>query len=154
LKRRRRRFKMPSPFTGRWHLAAVEGAIAYYDAIRAPEEYKQRLLKIAESVKQDPTVYAEVIAVEGNTFHREVFINGEKKKDSGVIEFGVERSANIGDGRPAKITLTKESESRITRKEVGDGFTLTSTFEVHGDDLTLTMSNGTVATTEKYKRGA
>jgi hypothetical protein len=144
---------MPSPFNGRWHLAAVEGAIAYYDAIKAPEEYKQKLLKIAESVKADPTVYAEVIAVEGNTFHREVFINGEKKKDSGALEFGVERSANIGDGRPAKITLTKESEHRIVRKEVGDGFTLTSTMEVHGDELILTMTNGTATTTEKYKRG-
>jgi len=153
LKRRRRRRKMPSPFSGKWHLAAVEGAIAYYDAIKAPEEYKQKLLKIAESVKTDPTVYAEVIAVEGNTFHREVFINGEKKKDSGVLEFGVERSANIGDGRPAKITLTKESEHRIVRKEVGDGFTLTSTMEVHGDELILTMTNGTATTTEKYNRG-
>jgi len=152
-RRRRRRRKMPSPFSGKWHLAAVEGAIAYYDAIKAPEEYKQKLLKIAESVKSDPTVYAEVIAVEGNTFHREVFINGEKKKDSGPIEFGVERSANIGDGRPAKITLTKESEHRIVRKEVGDGFTLTSTMEVHGDELILTMTNGTATTTEKYKRG-
>jgi len=145
---------MSSPFSGRWHLAAVEGAVAYYDAINAPEEYKQRLLAVAEKVKQDPTVYAEVITVDGNTFHREVFINGEKKKDSGVVEFGVERQANIGDGRPAKITLTKDSENKITRKEVGDGFSLTSTFEVHGNDLTLTMSNGTVKTTEKYKRAA
>jgi len=145
---------MPSPFTGSWNLAGVEGAIAYYDAIKCPEEYKQRLLAIAEGVKKDPTSYVEVISVEGNTFQRQAFINGEKKKDSGPIEFGVERSANIGDGRPAKITLFKDSDNKITRKEVGDGFNLTSTFEVHGDDLTLTMTNGTATTSEKYKRAA
>jgi len=145
---------MPSPFNGRWNLAAVEGAMAYYDAIKCPEEYKQRLLAIAEGVKKDPTTYVEVLTVEGNTFHRQAFINGEKKKDSGDIEFGVERSANIGDGRPAKITLIKDSDNKITRKEVGDGFNLTSTFEVNGDDLTLTMTNGTVTTSEKYHRAA
>jgi len=143
---------MPSPFNGRWSLSAVEGAIAYYDAIKCPEEYKQRLLAIAEGVKKDPSTYVEAVTVEGNTFHRQAFINGEKKKDSGPIEFGVERSANLGDGRPAKITLTKNSENKITRKELVDGLTLTSTFEVNGDSMTLTMTNGSVTTTEKYQR--
>jgi len=94
----------------------------------------------------------EAVTVEGNTFHRQAFINGEKKKDSGPIEFGVERSANLGDGRPAKITLTKNSENKITRKELVDGLTLTSTFEVNGDAMTLTMTNGSLTTTEKYQR--
>jgi len=94
----------------------------------------------------------ETVTVEGNTFHRQAFINGEKKKDSGPVEFGVERSANMGDGRPAKITFTKNSDNKITRKEVVDGLNLTSTFEVKGDEMILTMTNGTVTTTEKYKR--
>jgi len=143
---------MPSPFNGRWSLTAVDGAIAYYDAIKCPAEYKQRLLAIAEGVKKDPSTYVEAITLEGNTFHRQAFINGEKKKDSGAVEFGVERSANLGDGRPAKITFTKNSENKITRKEVVEGLNLTSTFEVKGDEMILTMTNGTVTTTEKYKR--
>jgi len=143
---------MPSAFDGKWNLAAVEGAIAFYDAINSTEEHKAMLRKLAEAVKQDPTCYVEELKVDDTTFHRQCFINGEKKRDSGAALLNTEVSAKIADGRPAQIKICKESDSKLVRTEVGEGFTLTSTFEVTGDELTVTMTNGTVTTTEKYKR--
>jgi len=143
---------MPSPFDGRWTLAGVEGATAFYDAINSPEEHKTMLRRLAEGVKANPTGYVEEFKVGANTFHRQAFINGEKKRDSGEAPLNTEVSAKIADGRPAKIKIVKESETKLVRTEIGEGFTITSTFEVKGDELTLTMSNGTVSTSEKYKR--
>jgi len=130
----------------------MEGAQAFFDAINSPEEHKAMLHKLADAVKQDPTCYVEELKVEGNTFQRQCFINGEKKKDSGPQPLNTEVSAKIADGRPAKITINKASENKLVRTEVGDGFSITSTFEVTGDVLTVTMTNGTVTTSEKYKR--
>jgi len=143
---------MPSPFDGRWSLAAVDGAVAFYDSINSPEDHKTMLRKLAEAVKKDSSVYVEELKVEGDTFHRQAYVNGEKKKDSGPAPLNTEVSAKIADGRPAKIKIVKESESKLVRTEVGDGFKITSTFEVKGDELTLTMSSGSVTTSEKYKR--
>jgi len=145
---------MPSPFDGRWTLSGMEGAVAFYDAINSPEEHKAMLRKLVDAVKQDPTCYVEELKVEETTFHRQCFINGEKKKDSGAAPLNTEVSAKIGDGRPAQVKITKASDNKLVRTEVGDGFSLTTTFEVHGDELTVTMTNGTVTTTEKYKRMA
>jgi len=143
---------MPSPFDGRWNLTAVEDAAAFYDAINSTEEHKAMLRRLAEAVKQDPTVYVEELKVGDTTFHRTCYINGEKKKDSGERPLNTEVSANIADGRPAKIKITKVSDSKLVRTEVGDGFDITSTYEVKGDELFITMTNGTVTTSEKYKR--
>jgi len=143
---------MPSPFDGKWSLAHCDAAAAFYEAIKSPDEYKEKLKKLAEAVKKDPSSYVEELKVEGATFHRAVYINGEKKKDSGEAPLNTEVDAKIADGRPAKIKLVKEADNKIVRTEVGDGFNIKTVFEVAGDEMTVSMTNGSVTSVEKYKR--
>jgi len=58
----------------------------------SPEEYKAKLRAIAEAVKTNPKAYIEEITVDtaAKTVHRIVYINGELKRDSGVLPVGVE----------------------------------------------------------------
>jgi hypothetical protein len=143
---------MASPFNGRWSLVASEGLATYFDSINTPEEHKEKIRQLGEAVKKDHNVYVEELKVDVTTFHRQAFVHGEKKKDSGDVAFDTEHDAKLGDGRPAKIRVTLESPTKIKRTEKGDGFNTTSTFEVSGDDLTVTLSSGTATAVEKFKR--
>jgi len=142
---------MASPFNGRWSLTGVENVIPYLDAIGSPEEHKEKLKEHGEAIKSDPNYYYEDIQVSGDTFHRQCWINGEKKKDSGDVPFNKEFDGQILDGRKSKVKIVKDGD-KIVRTDDVAGMHLTSTFAVSGDELTLTITNGTVTTTEKYKR--
>jgi len=139
-------------FNGRWSLAGSENAAAFYDAIKSPEEHKAKLRKLGEAVKADPSVYVEEIKIDATTLHRVAIVNGEKKKDSGPQPLNTEISTQIGDGRPSKSKVVKESDTKLVRTDVLDGFNISTVFEVHGDDLTVTQSSGGVSTVEKFKR--
>jgi len=139
-------------FNGRWGLASVENVLPYLDAIGSPEEHKEKLKKLGEAVKQDPNYYHEDIKVDGDKFHRECWINGEKKKDSGDLPFNKEFDGHILDGRPSKVKVVKEGENKIVRTDDVAGMHLTSTFVVSGDELVVSVTNGTITTTEKFKR--
>jgi len=139
-------------FNGRWSLSAVDGAAAFYDAIKSPEEHKAKLRKLAEAVKQDASVYVEEIKIEGNTIHRVAIVNGEKKKDSGPQPLNTEVSAQLPDGRHSKTKIVKESDTKLVRTDVADGLTITTVFEVKGDELSVTQSSGGVSASEKFKR--
>jgi len=143
---------MPSPFNGRWALVAVENAVAFYETIKSPAEYIAKLRQLGEAVKQDQNAYVEELSCTGSTFHRQAWVNGEKKKDSGDVTFGVEFDGKTGDGRPAKVKVVLESDNKVVRSEKGDGFSSTSTFVVNGDELIVTLSSGSVSSTEKFKR--
>jgi len=146
--------KINMAFNGRWYLANSENATAYFEAIHSPEEHKAKLRQLGEAVKKDSNTYIEELKVDATTFHRQAFVNGEKKKDSGDVAFGVEHDAKIGDGRPAKIKVVLDSPTKITRTEVGDGFSTTTTFEVIGDTLIVKMTTGSVTATETFKKVA
>jgi len=143
---------MTSPFNGRWALVSSENAPAYYDAINSPPEYVAKLRQLGAAVKSDPNAYIEEFTVSGNTFHRQAFVNGERKKDSGTVTFGEQHDATSGDGRPVKIKVVQEGANKISRSEVGEGFTSNNVFVVNGDELTVTLSSGSVSSTEKFKR--
>ena len=76
------------------------------DVTDSPEEYKAKLRAIAEAIKSDANAYYEEITVDkaAGTVHRVVYINGEKKRDSGVMKCGVETDHPAADGRPAKVS--------------------------------------------------
>jgi len=71
------------------------------------EEYKAKLRALGEAVKADPKAYIEEFTVDtaAKTVTRVVYVNGEKKKDSGVMATGVEHDHQAGDGRPAKVIV-------------------------------------------------
>jgi len=69
----------------------------------SPEEFRAKLAKLGEAIKADPNVYIEDLKVTADTVHRTVLINGETRKDSGDLKFGVEHEGHTGDGRPVKV---------------------------------------------------
>jgi len=68
----------------------------------SPAEYVAKLRQLGAAVKQDPNAYIEELSVSGNTFHRQAWVLGEKKKDSGDVTFG-DHDAKSADGRPVKV---------------------------------------------------
>jgi hypothetical protein len=143
-----------SGFNGKWTLKNVNNAAAYFDAINSPEEYKTKLRAIAEAVKTDANAYIEEITVDtaAKTIHRVVYINGEKKKDSGVVPTGAEIDHPAADGRSAKVKITFDSDTKITRTENGDGFSTTTVFEISGNTLTATSTGGGQTSVMTYQR--
>jgi len=75
----------------------------------SPEEFKAKLAKLGEAIKADSNVYVEELKVTADTLHRTVLINGETRKDSGELKFGVEHQGHTGDGRPAKVIIMRST---------------------------------------------
>jgi hypothetical protein len=67
------------------------------------------LRAIAEAVKADNNAYIEEITVNkaAGTVHRIVWIDGEKKRDTGDLKAGAELDHPASDGRPAKVGDTQ-----------------------------------------------
>jgi hypothetical protein len=139
-------------FDGKWSLTDGTGVAAYFDAIKSPEEYKNKLRELVELSKKDSQAYVEELTVTATTLHRIVVVNGEKKKDSGEVAFGVELEAKAADGRPAKVKLERNSDTKFTRYETGDGFSTVTTFQVTGDTLTVTASGNGATSVTTYKK--
>jgi hypothetical protein len=128
-------------FNGKWKLIELGDKLAFCNAIHSPEEYVAQLKTNIEVIKADPSIYYEEIKVDkaAGTTQRVTYIGGEKKKDSGVIKAGLEIDSQSIDGRPAKVKVVIESDTKITTSEKGDGFSLESTAEVSGDTMTVTV---------------
>jgi hypothetical protein len=141
-------------FNGKWKLKDVKNAEAYYNAINSPEDYKVKLRAIAEAVKADSNAYIEEITVNtaAGTVNRIVWIDGEKKRDTGDLKTGAELEHPSADGRPAKVKVTIDSDTKITRVETGEGFTTTTVFELNGNTLTATSTGNGQTTTSTYER--
>ena len=140
-------------FNGKWKLVSSENAEAYFTAVKASDEFKEKLRALAVEHKANPDIYIEEIKLDkaAGTIQRIVYIKGEVKKDSGVHKLGTEHVGKA-HGKEAKLTATLESDTKIVRKEVGDDFESTSVLELHGDELTLTQTSGGVVAKDKYVR--
>ena len=75
-----------------------------YCAAESPAEYIAKLKQLGDAVRKDQNAYVEELSVSAGTFHRQAFVNGERKKDSGDVAFDVEFDGKTGDGRAAKVT--------------------------------------------------
>jgi len=140
-------------FNGKWKLVSSENAEAFLNAVNAADDFKAQIRGLASEVKANPGLYVEEIRVDcaANTIQRIVTIKGEVKKDSGVAKIGEEVEGKC-HGKPAKMRLAKESDNKIVRTEVGADFNSSSTLEVTGNQLTLTLVGGGVTAVEKYER--
>jgi hypothetical protein len=107
---------------------------------------------VTTAAKKDPNAYIEEITVTADTINRVVYVNGEKKKESGDIKFGVERDAKAADGRPAKVKVEKNTDTKLTRYETGDGFSTVTTFEVTGTVMTVTATGNGATFVTKYTK--
>jgi len=141
-------------FNGKWRLVCSEHAEEYFNAIHASEEFKAQLRLVGAECKTNPDVYIEELHVDeaARTIQRIIFIKGEKKRDSGVVKFGVEfEKKSHGQEKASKIRVELEGD-KIVRHEKGDDYTAVKTVEVHGDELVSKLTAGGVTATQKFKR--
>jgi len=141
-------------FNGRWNLCHAENLIAFHEAIKTPDAYKEILQRIAEGVKADPTAYVEELKVDkaAGKVQRAVYILGDLKRDSGLVDLGKETEHPSADGRMIKGKITLENDNTIVMHEKCADFDATFTLTVSGDELTVKQSAGGVNAQTKYKR--
>jgi hypothetical protein len=143
-----------SAFNGKWHLTDIKNGQQFYDAIKSPSENQENLRQIGAKIRADPHAYYEEVTAnraEG-TLRRAVYIHDKVHRDSGTVKSGVEFAHQCADGRPVKSTFWFESDTKLKRHEVGDGFTIDTIVEVDGDTMTATLTGNGVSKVMTYKR--
>lgn len=146
-------FKM-SAFNGKWRFVRTdENCEKFNAAVKAAPEYTSLLEQLAAGLPSNPNIYVEELKVDkaAGTVQRIVYINGKAEKDAGPVKFDTEVDG-MTYGKPAKLKVTLESDTKLKRTEVGSDFTATVTLEVNGDELTLTSVSGGVTSVDKYAR--
>jgi len=141
-------------FNGRWQLTGAENLVAFHEAIHTSSDYKEVLRRVAEGVKANPGGYVEELTVDkaAGKVQRAVFILGDKKRDTGLVDVGKEAEHQTADGRTVKVKITLEGDNKIVMQEKGSDFEATITLTVSGDELTVKNVSGSVTATMKYKR--
>jgi len=142
-------------FTAKWRLISIENAEAYHKAIHTPEEFLARLRVLHGELKTNPDIYVEELTVDkaAGKVHRVVYIRGEKKRDSGLVNLNEEVEHDTADGRTVKVKITLEGDKKLIMHEKGADFEAVIVLELHGEDeITATLTSGGVTCTEKYKR--
>lgn len=140
---------------GKWKLVSTSNLEEYHNAIQTPEEYKDRLRKIATARKTNPDVYWEEFHVDtaAGTFRRTVYVDNQKKREVNY-KFGIVNDGTSEDGRPLKLSFTVVGDNKITIHEEGNGFVIEGFAEANGNELTLSLSSQGVTSTEKYTKFA
>jgi len=141
-------------FTSKWRLVDVQNAEAYYKAIHASEDHIAKLRVAFNELKANPDAYIEELTVdkEAQKGRRVVYIKGEKKRDSGLVDLNKEFEHDALDGRKIKGRFVLESDGKLVIHEKGPDFEATVTFVLNGDEITATHSSGGVSAIEKFKR--
>jgi len=141
-------------FNAKWKLIHVDNLGAFHNATNTPDAQKNMLRALAEGLKTNPGAYVEELKVDkaAGKFQRIVYIMGEKKLDSGLIDLGKDNAQPADDGRPAKGKVTLEGDNKLVIHQKGADFDATYTFAVSGDELTATLVGGGVTAVSKYKK--
>jgi len=141
-----------SGYNGKWKLVGGENVEAYHNAIHTSDEVKGKIKLLVAEVKSDPNAYIEELFVDkaAGVARRTVWLKGEKKRE-GELHFGKEHEHKTLDGRVVKVVASLDGE-KLVLLEKGPDFESTVTFEVSGNDLTLTQVSGGVKAVERYTR--
>jgi len=141
-------------WTAKWRLLDMQNAEAYHKAIHTPEEHIAKLRLIVSEVKTNPDAYIEELTVDKDAgkVRRAVFIKGEKKVDSGLMDLNKEFEHRTVDGRNIKAKIVLEAEGKLVCYEKGPDFEATVVLLLNGDELTATHTSGGITAVEKYKR--
>lgn len=137
-------------FTGKWKLVSNDDFEPFLDAVKATPEYREQVKGFQSLASKD---YYEEITLDpaAKTFKRTSYIDGKAVKQDGPINIGQEFDDTV-HGKPAKVTTTLESDTKMKRKEVGSDFTTSGEFEVKGDELFGNFSCNGVSVKTKYQR--
>jgi len=138
----------------RWRLVDMQNAEAYYKAIHYSDEHIAKVKALVAEIKTNPDAYIEELTIDkaAGKVKRTVFIKGEKKRDSGLVDVNKEFDHEIPDGRKVKSKITLEGDQKLICHEKGPDFEATITLTYCGDELTATLTSGGVTSTEKYHR--
>jgi len=141
-------------FTAKWQLVSVENAEAYAKAVKSPPEFVEKMRGLHAELATNPNAYIEELTVDkaAGKVQRVVFIRGEKKRDSGLVNLNEEFERTKADGRSIKARVTLEGDNKLIFHEKGADFESTVTLVLNGDELTATLKSGDVVSTEKFKR--
>jgi len=141
-------------WTAKWRLVDVQNAEAYHKAIHTPEEFCAKLRALATEVKTNPDAYIEELTVDkaAGKAQRTVYIKGEKKRDSGLVDLNKEFEHKTPDGRTIKMKIVLEAEGKLVCYEKGANFEATVVLLLNGDELTATHTAGGVTAVEKFHR--
>jgi len=141
-------------WTAKWRLVDLQNSEAFHKAIHTPEEYLVKLRAAVAEIKANPDAYIEELTVDkaAGKVRRAVYLRGEMKRDSGLVDLNKEFEHHCADGRVVKGKIVLESETKLVCYEKGENFEGTATLELHGDELTVTHKCGDVCSVEKFKR--
>lgn len=128
---------------------------AYHKAIHTSEEHLAKLKTLVSEIKTNPDTYIEELTVDkaAGKVRRVVFIRGEMKRDSGLVDLNKEFEHKIPDGRTVKSKIVLEGDNKLVCHEKGPDFEATVVLDWNGaDEINATLTSGGVVATEKYKR--
>jgi len=141
-------------FTAKWRLVDVQNGKEYHKAIHTTDEFCAKLKVIHAEIKTNPDAYIEELTVDkaAGKVRRVVYIKGEMKRDTGLIDLGHEHEICTPDGRKVKVKATVEGDNKLIVHEKGPDYESTIILTLHGDEITATLTSGGVVCTEHYKR--
>jgi hypothetical protein len=142
-------------FNGRWALVSAENAEAYLTATHTPDELQAKMKNLMANLKTNPESLVEEVHVDkaAGTIQVKIFINGELKHEM-TVEFNKEVDHTGLDQRPAKITATLKTDTKIViiKKTATFEAEIVYTLSTNGTEVTTTRTSGGVTSTEKYKK--
>jgi len=140
---------------GKWLLTSVDNLENYLVAAQSPDEFKTRMLALSTELGTTPNLFIQDINVDkgaGNV-KLQIYIKGELKQDLGPIPLGKEVEHTGVDGRPAKIKVTVESDTKVLMNKKGSNFeSLIIVQLLSSGEMTTSLTSAGVTAVEKYKR--
>jgi hypothetical protein len=138
---------------GSWNLVSSQNFEAYIDAIGVTSENREKALKLLQTTGDGGLVEKYEVDLAANTVKRYIYFDGKLFKESPAVPLNKEVEGTALDDRIIKVSVTTEGTNRLIRHETGSNYTATVTSEVHGSDLTVTLTTGGgVTSVRKYKK--
>jgi len=137
---------------GKWSLVSSDKFDDYIKATGADDATRAKVGELLGKAGSDGLI-EEYIIEAGKSARRNFYLGGKLFKESPTVPIGSEVSGPAMDGRTVKVTVTEEGANKLRRHEAFETGQITDTvLEVHGDEMTTTLTCGSVVSTRKYKR--
>ena len=136
-----------SAFAGTYYTAATDNLEAYSRAIGVSDEMIEKA-RVMEKTGPE-SVHLEIV-VDGKKVTKNYHYKGQVHF-SETLTVGEEVEITGMGGRTRKVLLTKEGDSKFVTKESGP-YDSTTTYDLEGDEIAVTLCGGGVTATRKYKK--
>lgn len=138
---------------GNWALVSSENFEAYINAIGVTGENRDKALKLLQTTGDGGLMEKYEVDLAANTVKRYIYFDGKLFKESPIVPLNKEVEGAALDDRVIKVSVITEGTNRLIRHETGTDYSATIVSEVHGNDLTVTLTTSTgVTSVRKYKK--